>query len=88
MQDLAIKPKYLVTFTVGYDQMKNIDAAVKKASLIFCCLNLFLQFPFSLIPSLRSYVYSSQRTSPLSCFTMMVGQVNGMSLNGQGELSM
>lgn len=88
MQDLAIKPKYLVTFTVGYDQMKNIDAAVKKASLIFCSLNLSPQFPFSLIPSLRSYVYSSQRTSPLYCFTMMVGQVNGMSLNGQDELSM
>ncbi|KAF3955806.1 hypothetical protein CMV_019017 [Castanea mollissima] len=31
-EDLAIKPKYLVTFTVGYDQMKNIDAAVKKFS--------------------------------------------------------
>jgi len=77
-----------VTFTVGYDQMKNIDAAVKKASLILCSLNLFPQFPFSLIPSLGSYVYSSQKTSPLSCFTMMIGQVNGMNLNGQGELSM
>ncbi|XP_030953768.1 uncharacterized protein LOC115976562 isoform X2 [Quercus lobata] len=31
-EDLTIKPKYLVTFTVGYDQMKNIDAAVKKFS--------------------------------------------------------
>ena len=25
-----MKQKYLVTFTVGYDQKKNIDAAVKK----------------------------------------------------------
>ncbi|KAA3462665.1 reverse transcriptase [Gossypium australe] len=31
--DLTSKPKYLVTFTVGYDQRKNIDAAVKKVSL-------------------------------------------------------
>ncbi|GLT74590.1 hypothetical protein SLA2020_463780 [Shorea laevis] len=31
-QDLTIEPKYLVTFTVGYDQRKNIDAAVKKFS--------------------------------------------------------
>ncbi|XP_004499399.2 uncharacterized protein [Cicer arietinum] len=31
-QDLSIKPKYLVTFTVGYDQRDNIDAAMKKFS--------------------------------------------------------
>ncbi|KAK1267550.1 hypothetical protein QJS04_geneDACA015329 [Acorus gramineus] len=31
-EDLTIKPKYLVTFTVGYEQRKNIDAAVKKFS--------------------------------------------------------
>ncbi|XP_010555939.1 PREDICTED: uncharacterized protein LOC104825316 isoform X2 [Tarenaya hassleriana] len=31
-EDLTIKQKYLVTFTVGYDQRKNIDAAVKKFS--------------------------------------------------------
>ena len=30
MQDLKKKPKYLVTFTVGLDQMHNINAAVKK----------------------------------------------------------
>lgn len=33
MQDLMTKPKYLVTFTVGYEQRKNIDAAVKKVCL-------------------------------------------------------
>lgn len=33
LQDLTIKPKYLVTFTVGYAQKKNIDAAVKKVLL-------------------------------------------------------
>ncbi|XP_034910786.1 uncharacterized protein [Populus alba] len=32
LQDLTIQPRYLVTFTVGYDQKKNIDAAVKKFS--------------------------------------------------------
>ncbi|CAL0323050.1 unnamed protein product [Lupinus luteus] len=31
-EDLKIKPKYLVTFTVGYDMKDNIDAAVKKFS--------------------------------------------------------
>ncbi|PIN02651.1 hypothetical protein CDL12_24828 [Handroanthus impetiginosus] len=29
-EDLLIKPRYLITFTVGYDQKNNIDAAVKK----------------------------------------------------------
>lgn len=37
-EDLTIKPKYLVTFTVGYDQKKNIDAAVKKFSENFTIL--------------------------------------------------
>lgn len=32
VQDLITRQKYLVTFTVGYDQKKNIDAAVKKVS--------------------------------------------------------
>ncbi|XP_031260453.1 uncharacterized protein LOC116134631 [Pistacia vera] len=31
-EDLTSKPKYLVTFTVGYNQKNNIDAAVKKFS--------------------------------------------------------
>ncbi|TYJ41797.1 hypothetical protein E1A91_A03G045400v1 [Gossypium mustelinum] len=31
-QDLKKKPKYLVTFTVGIDQMNNIDKCVKKFS--------------------------------------------------------
>lgn len=29
-EDLTTRPKYLVTFTVGFDQSKNIDMAVKK----------------------------------------------------------
>ena len=33
MQDLTSKPKYLVTFTVGYGQKANIDACVKKVGL-------------------------------------------------------
>ncbi|KAK9108230.1 hypothetical protein Syun_024241 [Stephania yunnanensis] len=37
-EDLTIKPKYLVTFTVGYDLRKNIDAAVKKFSEDFTIL--------------------------------------------------
>ncbi|KAH0467790.1 hypothetical protein IEQ34_002823 [Dendrobium chrysotoxum] len=31
-EDLTLQQKYLVTFTVGYDQKNNIDAAVKKFS--------------------------------------------------------
>ncbi|KAK9117316.1 hypothetical protein Sjap_016263 [Stephania japonica] len=37
-EDLTIKPKYLVTFTVGYDLRQNIDAAVKKFSEDFTIL--------------------------------------------------
>ncbi|KAG8634956.1 uncharacterized protein LOC110605171 isoform X2 [Manihot esculenta] len=31
-EDLAATPKYLVTFTVGYNQKNNIDAAIRKFS--------------------------------------------------------
>ncbi|GER25351.1 hypothetical protein STAS_00926 [Striga asiatica] len=37
-EDLTVKPKYLVTFTVGYDQRNNIDKAVKKFSENFTIL--------------------------------------------------
>ncbi|KAK8480585.1 hypothetical protein V6N11_067558 [Hibiscus sabdariffa] len=37
-EDLTSTPKYLVTFTVGYNQRKNIDAAVKKFSGNFTIL--------------------------------------------------
>ncbi|KAE9608002.1 hypothetical protein Lalb_Chr08g0230911 [Lupinus albus] len=37
-EDLATKPKYLITFTVGYDQRDNIDKAVKKFSENFTIL--------------------------------------------------
>ncbi|KAK8636716.1 hypothetical protein V6N13_124455 [Hibiscus sabdariffa] len=37
-EDLTSMPRYLVTFTVGYDQRKNIDAAVKKFSGNFTIL--------------------------------------------------
>lgn len=30
MQDLVVRQKYLATFTVGYEQKDNIDAAIKK----------------------------------------------------------
>ncbi|BAT86552.1 hypothetical protein VIGAN_04421900 [Vigna angularis var. angularis] len=37
-EDLTSKPNYLVTFTVGYEQKNNIDAAVKKFSGNFTVL--------------------------------------------------
>ncbi|XP_076896569.1 uncharacterized protein LOC143549574 [Bidens hawaiensis] len=39
-EDLKNKPRYLVTFTVGWDQRDNIDAAVKK--VIFTTWSLFM----------------------------------------------
>ena len=50
LQDLTIQPRYLVTFTVGYDQKKNIDAAVKKVLS-------FSHSPFSRVPFLKIYVF-------------------------------
>ncbi|KAM5581795.1 hypothetical protein ABKV19_010829 [Rosa sericea] len=43
-EDLTIKPKYLVTFTVGLAQKQNINAAVKKVTslLKFICSSCFL----------------------------------------------
>lgn len=35
LQDLTTKPKYLLALTVGYKQKDNINAAVKKVSLLF-----------------------------------------------------
>ncbi|RYR42897.1 hypothetical protein Ahy_A08g039329 isoform A [Arachis hypogaea] len=35
-EDLEKKPKYLVTFTVGYDQRHNINAAVNKVTEMDC----------------------------------------------------
>lgn len=32
-QDLKRKPKYLVTFTVGFEQKNHIDASLKKVTL-------------------------------------------------------
>ncbi|GFP80644.1 hypothetical protein PHJA_000207700 [Phtheirospermum japonicum] len=37
-EDLTVKPKYLVTFTVGYNQRNNVDKAVKKFSENFTIL--------------------------------------------------
>ncbi|KAM7484177.1 hypothetical protein LguiA_000186 [Lonicera macranthoides] len=37
-EDLVVKPKYLVSFTVGYDQRANIDANIKKFSENFTIL--------------------------------------------------
>ncbi|KAK2983319.1 hypothetical protein RJ640_016057 [Escallonia rubra] len=37
-EDLVMKQKYLVTFTVGYDQRKTVDSAVKKFSENFTVL--------------------------------------------------
>lgn len=46
LQDLEIIPKYLVAFTVGNNQKKNIDACVKKVSFSFYLSQTHMLFPF------------------------------------------
>lgn len=61
MQDLKKKPKYLVTFTVGFEQRNNINAAVKKV-LGFLYSSPSPPFVFSIIRvllTLRFVVSSS-----------------------------
>ncbi|RWW40385.1 hypothetical protein BHE74_00054205, partial [Ensete ventricosum] len=40
--DLTTQPKYLVTFTVGFEQRKNVDMAVKKVGLVWWYAKRFL----------------------------------------------
>lgn len=84
MQDLTIIPKYLVTFTVGYNQKKNIDAAVKKVRSVPLFISYLTLVRFS---HEISFFNSSQKILLYCCFTMMAGQVNGKSLSGQSEPS-
>ena len=85
LQDLKKKPKYLVVFTVGLDQRKNIDESVKKVihmshSIIFIYLFwLFLDIEFQMLMFCGSFL----RISKFCFFTMMVEQVNGITLSGQ-----
>lgn len=51
LQDLIIKPRYLVCFTVGYEQKNNIDVAVKKVRFnrslaLFPSIHSFKPCPF------------------------------------------
>jgi len=50
----------LVTFTVGYGQKNNINAAVKKVSLLLHSLYLFLQSSLPLSLSLNLYLQFSE----------------------------
>uniref|UniRef100_A0A7N0URB4 Uncharacterized protein n=1 Tax=Kalanchoe fedtschenkoi TaxID=63787 RepID=A0A7N0URB4_KALFE len=53
-EDIKKKPKYLVTFTVGLDQMENINAAVKKVTpmlgFLFICVSCDTEFSTLLYP--------------------------------------
>ena len=51
LQDLTIKPRYLVTFTVGFDQKRNIDAALKKVGPLWLLVKSV--YSFHLPPSLK-----------------------------------
>lgn len=55
LQDLSIKPRYLVTFTVGLEQKDNIDAAVKKVISVFSLYQSVFWFVFiHWLPSVHS----------------------------------
>ncbi|KAK6116556.1 hypothetical protein DH2020_049662 [Rehmannia glutinosa] len=60
-KDLASKPKYLVTFTVGYDQRNNIDEAVKKVRLR--CRREWTMFQARMDNAEKAY-YKSVRVDP------------------------
>lgn len=93
LQDLIVKPRYLITFTVGQDQKKNIDAAVKKVKLKTSSRRIsplisghFMWFSATSCFNCLTKLYSWQRTSKLCCFTTMAGQVNGMNTSGRNRL--
>ncbi|KAH9622703.1 hypothetical protein KSS87_017575 [Heliosperma pusillum] len=50
-EDLTFKPKYLVTFTVGFDQKATIDACVKKVRLFSLYDLLYIKFPLLILMS-------------------------------------
>lgn len=68
LQDLKNKPRYLVTFTVGYNQRHNIDACIKKVAS--CPLQFSVLVLNSKLIMLCSPKNSFQIVSPLFCFIM------------------
>lgn len=81
VQDLNKKPKYLVTFTVGFDQRKNIDAAVKKVIYMEYCS--YSSYYHAVEAHACSCCISSLMTSQFYFFTMTVGLLSGISMSGQ-----
>lgn len=53
LQDLTVRPKYLVTFTVGYEQRQNINKAVKKVGPYYCAYGVLI-YVFGLALSNKS----------------------------------
>ncbi|CAI9763171.1 unnamed protein product [Fraxinus pennsylvanica] len=51
-EDIIVRPRYLVTFTVGYEQKKNIDAIVKKLTENFT----ILLFHYDVVMDILVYV--------------------------------
>ncbi|MBA0738723.1 hypothetical protein Gogos_012050 [Gossypium gossypioides] len=82
-EDLTSTPKYLVTFTVGYNQRKNIDAAVKKVGMAFSDAHVIVWCTLHVVTKRASN--SFQGILPSFSFITMVKQLNGMSLSGQSR---
>lgn len=86
MKDLQKRQKYLITFTVGYDQRYNIDAAVKKVSTLDVTDVIGL---LDVDDDLFRGLPRSSVTISLSCCSITTaGLVNGTSLSGPGTLFM
>lgn len=84
VQDLVVKPKYLLTFTVGYQLRTHIDISVKKVISDPFYVHIYL------IDAGKCWVlnfYSSPpRTTLLCCFTMITEHLNGINMSGQSGL--
>lgn len=84
------KPKYLVTLTVGFDQKDNVNAAIKKVLEynIYYHVTKILKFCSRTMISVLMLCCSSLTISKYCFSIMMVGLLNGISLNGLNELYM
>ena len=87
-QDLPFKAKYLVTFTVGFDQKDIIKAAMAKVcspsgQWWHHCHFILMKRSAECLTKCIILLYQSSLQIGRLCFsTMMDGQMNGMSLSG------
>jgi hypothetical protein len=83
-QDLPFKAKYLVTFTVGFEQREIINAAISKVSRTSYIMfhSFWAQYIYHHSLSVLVCCSSSQKTGQLSSSTTMAVKVNGNNMSG------